>query len=93
MERVEIINEAFKRLRFSGIAKSQREFAKLLDVNEATISKALKGEDGYLSDIMMSRINALMIDKFGDVPTWDDDCLECDHCIKISEKQVDFRQK
>ena len=72
MERVEIINEAFKRLRFSGIAKSQREFAKLLDVNEATISKALKGEDGYLSDIMMSRINALMIDKFGDVPTWDD---------------------
>lgn len=72
MKRVEIINEAFKRLRFSGIAKSQREFAKLLDVNEATISKALKGEDGYLSDIMMSRINALMIEKFGDVPTWDD---------------------
>lgn len=72
MERVEIINDAFKRLRFSGIAKSQREFARLLDVNEATISKALKGEDGYLSDIMMSRINALMIEKFGDVPNWDE---------------------
>ena len=72
MERVEIINEAFKRLRFSGIAKSQREFAKLLDVNEATISKALKGDEGYLSDIMMSRINALMKEKFGDVPNWDE---------------------
>lgn len=72
MERVEIVKEAFKRLRFSGIAKSQREFAKLLDVNEATISKALKGDDGYLSDIMMSRINALMKEKFGDVPNWDE---------------------
>ena len=70
MERVEIINEAFKRLRFSGIAKSQREFARLLDVSEATISKALKGDESYLSDIMMSRVNALMIDKFGDVPEW-----------------------
>lgn len=70
MEKVEIINEAFKRLRFSGIAKSQREFARLLDVNEATISKALKGEEGYLSDIMMSRINALMIEKFGEIPNW-----------------------
>ena len=48
------------------------EFARLLDVNEATISKALKGEDGYLSDIMMSRINALMKEKFGDVPNWDE---------------------
>lgn len=72
MERVEIINEAFKRLRFCGLAKSQREFAKLLEVNEATISKALKGEEGYLSDIMMSKINALMIEKFGEVPTWED---------------------
>ena len=72
MERVEIVNAAFKRLRFSGIAKSQREFAKLLDVNEATISKALKGDEGYLSDIMMSRINALMKEKFGDVPNWDE---------------------
>ena len=71
MERVEIIKDAFNRLRFSGLAKSQREFAKLLDVNEATISKALKGDEGYLSDIMMSRINALMIEKFGEVPDWD----------------------
>lgn len=72
MKRVEIINEVFKRLRFSGIAKSQREFAKLLGVNEATISKALKGEDGYLSDIMMSRINALMIEKFGENANWEE---------------------
>lgn len=71
MEKVEIINDAFRRLRFSGIAKSQRAFAKLLDVNEATISKALKGEDGYLSPIMMSRINALMLEKFGEIPDWD----------------------
>ena len=72
MEKVEIIKEAFKRLRSSGVAKSQREFARLLDVNEATVSKALKGEDGYLSDIMMSRINALMVETFGEIPKWDD---------------------
>ena len=72
MERSEIIKEAFKRLRESGLAKSQREFAKLLDLNEATISKALKGEEGYTSDIMMSRINALMAEKFGSVPDWNE---------------------
>lgn len=83
MERVDIINEAFRRLRFAGIAKSQREFAKLLDVNEATISKALKGDAGYLSDIMMSRINALMVDKFGDVPNWDESPKEEDKGILV----------
>lgn len=83
MERVDIINEAFRRLRFAGIAKSQREFAKLLDVNEATISKALKGDAGYLSDIMMSRINALMVDKFGDVPNWDEPPKEEDKGILV----------
>ena len=72
MEKVEIVKEAFRRLRFSGLAKSQREFARLLDVNEATISKALKGDEGYLSDIMMSKINALMIEKFGAVPDWEE---------------------
>ena len=72
MERSEIIKLAFKRLRESGLAKSQREFAKLLDLNEATISKAMKGEEGYTSDIMMSRINALMVEKFGGVPDWDE---------------------
>ena len=83
MERVDIINEAFRRLRFAGIAKSQREFARLLDVNEATISKALKGDAGYLSDIMMSRINALMVDKFGDVPNWDESPKEEDKGILV----------
>lgn len=70
-------------MRFAGIAKSQREFAKLLDVNEATISKALKGDAGYLSDIMMSRINALMVDKFGDVPNWDESPKEEDKGILV----------
>lgn len=83
MERVDIINEAFRRLRFAGIAKSQREFARLLDVNEATISKALKGDAGYLSDIMMSRINALMVNKFGDVPNWDEPPKEEDRGILV----------
>lgn len=71
MEKSEIVKDAFRRLRFSGIAKSQRDFARLLDVNEGTVSKALKGDDNYLSDIMMSRINALMIEQFGEVPDWD----------------------
>ena len=76
MEKVEIVNEAFRRLRFSGIAKSQRDFAKLLDVNEGSISKALKGEEGYLSPIFMSKVNALMIEKFGEIPDWDDETQE-----------------
>lgn len=88
MNRAEIINAAFKKLRYNGIVRSLREFAKLLDVNEGTISKALKGEDGYLSDIMMSRVNALMISKFGeDGQVWDPD-TKADETEKETQERV-----
>lgn len=71
MERVDIIRTAFNKLRSNGIVKSQREFAQLLGLTEGTISKALKGEKNYASDIMIARINALMFEKFGETPEWD----------------------
>lgn len=71
MERVDIVKTAFNRLRANGMVKSQREFAQLLELTEGTISKALKGEKNYASDIMIARINALMMEKFGEAPEWD----------------------
>lgn len=71
MERVDIIRTAFNKLRSNGMVKSQREFAQLLGLTEGTISKALKGEKNYASDIMIARINALMFEKFGETPEWD----------------------
>lgn len=65
MERVDIITDAFKTLKIKGFVHSQRDFASLLGVNEATISKALKGDAKYLTDSLMSKVSALMSEKTG----------------------------
>lgn len=65
MERVDIITDAFKTLKIKGFVHSQRDFAFLLGVNEATISKALKGDAKYLTDSLMSKVSALMSEKTG----------------------------
>lgn len=71
MERTDIIKTAFNRLRSKGFVKSQREFAQLLEINEATISKALRGEKNYATDILVAKVNALLFEKMGEVPEWD----------------------
>lgn len=60
MDNFTIITNAYKSLKANRIVGTQREFAKLLDVNESTISKALKGEPNYLTDKLVSRVNAIL---------------------------------
>lgn len=69
MDKYSIFKNAFNSLRSSGIIHTQRDFANLLGVNEGTISKALRGDESYLTEILMSKVSKLMNEKGGAVPS------------------------
>jgi phage repressor protein C with HTH and peptisase S24 domain len=66
MEKVDIIREAFESLRFKGVVKTQKEFAQLIDYAPNNLSKALNGNDAYLTDNLISKVNAVL--KYYDTP-------------------------
>ena len=49
-EKITYIHEAYARAKQRGLCRSKREFAALLGVNEATISRAFSGNEKYLTD-------------------------------------------
>ena len=51
------INRIFNLARMQGLCKSQSEFAHLLGMNPSTISKALQGDEKYLTENLVKRIN------------------------------------
>lgn len=58
MDKRDQFREAYDWLRFNKIVMSQKDLAKLLAVSEATISKAMKGEESALTDNLISKIQA-----------------------------------
>lgn len=58
MTKIDILRESFEWLRFAGIVKTQKEFAQLVGMNESNMSRALNGDDKYLTDNLMSKVSA-----------------------------------
>lgn len=58
MEKVDRIKEVFEALRFKGVVKTQKDFAKLIDYAPNNLSKALNGNEAYLTDSLMARVNS-----------------------------------
>ena len=58
MNKVEALKEVFENLRFRGIIKSQKEFAKLIGTSENSLSRALKGDEAYLTESLLSKVDA-----------------------------------
>jgi phage repressor protein C with HTH and peptisase S24 domain len=58
MDKIALLKEAFENLRFQGIIKSQKEFAQLIGTSENTMSRALKGDEAYLTDSLMSKVES-----------------------------------
>jgi transcriptional regulator with XRE-family HTH domain len=56
--RKEYLERVFYDARLLGLCKTQKEFAELLGMNPSTISNALKGEDRYLTDSIIRRVQA-----------------------------------
>ena len=50
------INRIYNQARMRGICKNQGDFAELLAMNPSTISKALQGDEKYLTDNFIRRV-------------------------------------
>ena len=59
MEKLDLIKEAFEYLRFIGIVKSQKEFAKLIGTSENSMSRALKGDESYLTPNLITKVESV----------------------------------
>lgn len=68
MDKINLLKQAFNALRVKGIIKTQKDFANLLGCNEASISRALKGDDKYLTDGLISKVQAYMNDNISATP-------------------------
>jgi phage repressor protein C with HTH and peptisase S24 domain len=68
VEKIDFITGAFSRLRASGVVKTQGDFARILDVSQNTLSAAKNGDERYLTDSLIARIQAV-IDQYGQSQT------------------------
>lgn len=59
MEKLQYLQEAFEYLRFRKIVKSQKEFAKLIGTSENSLSRALKGDESYLTPNLMTKVESV----------------------------------
>lgn len=59
-EKIAYLTKAINTLRARGVVRNQGEFAALVGVNPVTISAAKKGNPVYLTDNLISRIEAIM---------------------------------
>lgn len=60
--RRQYVADCLNTLKFNGVIGTQKEFATLLGFSEGSISKALKGDERFLTDNLISKIIALMKD-------------------------------
>ena len=59
-EKIALIVDAFNQMRVRGIVKTQGDFARLLGVSQNSISGARNGDERYLTDSMVERVQALV---------------------------------
>lgn len=65
MDRLETLKKAYELARYKNLVKTQKEFAIMLDVSESNLSKALKGDDQYLTKNLEMKLD-LLSRKIGD---------------------------
>lgn len=59
-DRRQFVADALNSLKFNGVIGTQKEFATLLGFSESSISKALKGDERFLTDSLISKIVAYL---------------------------------
>ena len=52
------LEKVFFEARMQGLCKTQKEFADLLGMNQSTVSNALKGDEKYLTNSIVRRVQA-----------------------------------
>ena len=74
MEKANKLREAFEFLRFKGIAKTQKDFAQLIDIAPNSLSRAMNGNEIYLTDNLMSKVDSLI--KYYDAPPTEEEITQ-----------------
>lgn len=70
-QKVQLLRQFLNTARLVGVAKTQKDFANFIGINEQTICKALKGEKEYLTEKLFIRIenafknNGISLDNIG----------------------------
>ena len=67
MDKKERLKFVFEQARSGGLARSQRDFATLLEINENVLSAALNGNEKYLTDRLMKKVEKFYDDNFSDI--------------------------
>lgn len=60
MDKANTIKQAYESLRFKGVIRTQGDFAKLLGISPTNLSKALNGNESYLTDNLVSKVSAAL---------------------------------
>lgn len=56
MDKKETLNTLFEQIRDAGLARTQRDFAALLGINEKGFSAAMNGNEKYLTDNLIAKV-------------------------------------
>lgn len=64
MNRQERLTFIFEQARAAGLAKTQGDFAKILDINRSVLSAAMNGNETYLTDNLMRKVDKFYEDNF-----------------------------
>ena len=67
MDKKERLKFVFEQARSGGLARSQRDFATLLEINENVLSAALNGNEKYLTDRLIKKVEKFYEDNFSDI--------------------------
>lgn len=74
MEKADKLREAFEFLRFKGVVKTQKDFAQLIDYAPNNLSRAMNGNETYLTDNLMSKVDNLI--KYYDTPPTEEEITQ-----------------
>ena len=74
MEKADKLREAFEFLRFKGVVKTQKDFAQLRDYAPNNLSRAMNGNETYLTDNLMSKVDNLI--KYYDTPPTEEEITQ-----------------
>ena len=64
MNRQERLTFIFEQARAAGLAKTQGDFAKILDINRSVLSAAMNGNETYLTDNLMRKVEKFFEENF-----------------------------
>ena len=53
MDRKKYLTDAYNTLRYNGVVHTQQDFANILGINRASLSRALNGDDKYLTNSLI----------------------------------------